>query len=74
VGSGITEACLGCFDLLRAVGCGLWLCGALAYRVSSIGVTEIESIVEPNRVADDVRWESVTLVCIHGPILSVVGF
>jgi hypothetical protein len=33
-------------------------------------MTEIESIVEPDCVADDVWRESMTLVCIHPPILS----
>jgi hypothetical protein len=34
-------------------------------------VAEIETIVQPDCVADDVRWESMALVCIHEPILSI---
>ena len=33
-------------------------------------MTEIESEVEPDRVADDIGRESVTFVCIHSPIFQ----
>jgi hypothetical protein len=33
-------------------------------------VTEIESIVEPDCVTDDVWWKSVSFICIHPLILS----
>jgi hypothetical protein len=42
-------------------------------KILNIAVTEIESVVEPNGVADDVRRESVTLVGIHPPILAILG-
>ena len=35
--------------------------------------TKIESVVEPNGVTDDIEWESVSFVYIHGPILSVTA-
>jgi len=34
-------------------------------------VAEIESIVEPDSVTDNVRWEPVTLVSFHPPILAI---
>ncbi|MFT6368069.1 MAG: hypothetical protein ACJAUG_002585 [Halioglobus sp.] len=34
-------------------------------------MTEVETIIEPDGVADNVRRESVALVCIHGPILAI---
>ena len=34
-------------------------------------VTEVESVVEPDGVADDVRWESVSFIGIHHLILSI---
>jgi hypothetical protein len=43
-------------------------------QVFDISVTEIESVVSPDRIADDVRRESVPLVCIHLPILAVTDF
>jgi hypothetical protein len=46
---------------------------SLGEEVFNISVTEIESIVEPNCVADDVRRESMTLVYIHPPILSILA-
>jgi hypothetical protein len=36
----------------------------------SVTMTEVEAAVQPNCIADDVRRESVKLVCIHPPILS----
>ena len=40
-------------------------------QIFDISVAEIESIVQPNYVADDVWWESVAFVCIHPPILPI---
>ena len=34
-------------------------------------VAEIEAIVEPDGVADDIWWESMAFVSIHSPILSI---
>ena len=40
-------------------------------QIFDVAVTQIESVVEPNCVTDDVRWESVALVGIHAPILTI---
>ena len=42
-------------------------------QIFNIAMAEVETIVEPDSVADDVRWESVALVSIHAPILSISG-
>jgi hypothetical protein len=34
-------------------------------------VAEIEPEVQPDGIGDDVGWESVTLIGIHGPILPI---
>jgi hypothetical protein len=36
-------------------------------------VAEIEAIVEPDGVRNDVRWESVTFICIHCLILAITA-
>jgi hypothetical protein len=43
----------------------------LSVLIFNISMAKIESIVQPNCVADDSRWESVAFLCIHGPILPV---
>jgi hypothetical protein len=40
-------------------------------EIFDIAVAEIESVVEPDGVTDDVRRESVAFVCIHQPILPI---
>jgi len=44
---------------------------SLSQKVFNITVTEIEAIVEQDSVTDDVGWESVALISIHGAILSI---
>jgi hypothetical protein len=45
---------------------------SFSQEVFNVTVAEIESVVEPNGgVTDNMGRESVTLVCIHGPILSI---
>ena len=44
---------------------------SLCEQIFNISVTEIESVVEPDGVTDDVWRKSVALVCIHPPILSI---
>ena len=39
-------------------------------EIFDITVAEIETIIEPDRVTDDIWRESVPFVCIHRPILS----
>ena len=34
-------------------------------------VAEIEAVIQPNGVTDDIRWKPVTLVCINRPILAI---
>ena len=36
-------------------------------------MAEIEAIVEPDSVGNDIRREPVTLICIHTPILSATA-
>ena len=36
-----------------------------------ITVTEIDSMVQPDRVTDDIGWESMALVSTHGPIPAI---
>ncbi len=43
----------------------------LGEEVFDIPMAQIESVVEPDCAADDVGWESVALICIYGPILSI---
>ncbi len=43
---------------------------AFSQQIFDISVTEIESIVEPHGVADDVRRKSVSFISIHGAILT----
>ena len=43
----------------------------LCQKVFNISVTEIESIVEPDGIADDIWGKSVALIGIHGPIVSI---
>ena len=47
--------------------------GDAAFReeVLDIAVTEVESIVEPDGVGNDVPWKSVSLVDTHEPILPI---
>ena len=45
----------------------------LGQEVFDIPVTEIETEVEPDRVADDIWRESVAFVGIHAPILSIAA-
>jgi hypothetical protein len=40
-------------------------------EVFDISMAEVEAIIEPDGVGNDVRWESVALVCVHPSILSI---
>ena len=47
---------------------GLAACGSnasLSQDIFNIAVTEIESVVEPDGVADDIGWKSVAFICVH---------
>ncbi len=38
---------------------------SLGQEIFNITMAEVETIIEPDGITDDVGWESVTLVCIH---------
>ena len=38
-------------------------------QVFYISMSEIEAIVKPNGITNDVGWESVAFICVHEPIL-----
>ena len=46
---------------------------AFSEQIFNSTVTQIESVVEPDGVGNDVRRESVAFVYVHGPILSIWG-
>ena len=58
--------------LLSAVNCLFAADGnaSLGQKVFDISVAQIESIVEPDCIADDVRWKSVAFVGIHHQIIE----
>jgi hypothetical protein len=39
--------------------------------IFDIAVTQVEPVVQPDCVGNDIGWESVALVCIHGKILAI---
>ena len=43
----------------------------LCQYVLDVSVTQIEAVVQPDCVRDDVWRESVAFICIHSPILSI---
>ena len=45
----------------------------LSEQIFYIAMAQVEAIVQPNGVTDDIGGESVTLICIHGPILPIPG-
>ena len=44
---------------------------AFSEEIFDIPMAEVESVVEPNSVGDDIRRESMAFVCIHEPIVSI---
>jgi hypothetical protein len=40
-------------------------------QIFNVPMTEIEPIVEPDGVGDDIWGESVACICIHPPILAI---
>ena len=46
---------------------------SLSQEFVDITVAEIESVVGPDSVADEIWWESIALVSIHAPILLNPG-
>ena len=43
---------------------------SFSQKIFEIAVTQIEPVVEPDGVADDIGWESVSFISAHSPILS----
>ena len=43
----------------------------LGKEIFNVSMAEVESVVQPGRIADDIGWEPVTLVGIHRPILPI---
>lgn len=46
---------------------------SLRQEIFNISVAQVESEVKPDSIADDIRWESVTFVSIHPPILAILA-
>ena len=44
---------------------------AFSEKIFDISAAQIEAIIEPDRVTDDIRWKSVAFISIHPPILAV---
>jgi hypothetical protein len=44
---------------------------SLGQEVYNVAVTKVETVVQPDCVADDIGWKSVTLVSIHEQILHM---
>ena len=42
---------------------------SFSQEIFNIAMAEIESVVEPDCVGNNVGWESVAFVSVHGPIL-----
>jgi hypothetical protein len=55
--------------VIEQVQISMALMTASGQKVFDILVAEIESIVEPNYLGNDIWWEAVTLVSIHRPII-----
>lgn len=47
---------------------------SLSQQIFDVSVAQAESVVEPDRVADDIRREPVALVCSHRTILVKCDF
>ena len=47
--------------------------GPFSQEIFNVWVAEIESEVEPDGIGNNVRWESVSLGCIHRLIIPISG-
>jgi hypothetical protein len=43
---------------------------SFSQQILDVSMTEVEPEIEPDSIANNVRRESVALICIHWPILS----
>ena len=46
---------------------------AFSQKIFDIPAAQVEAIVEPDSIGNDIRRESVAFVGIHRPILSILG-
>ena len=46
---------------------------SLSEQVFNISMAQIESVVEPDGVRNDIWRESVTFICVHWPILPILA-
>jgi hypothetical protein len=44
---------------------------SLGKEIFDIAVAQIETIVEPDGAGNDIEWESMALICVHGPRLPI---
>ena len=43
----------------------------LSEKIFDISMTQVEAIVEPDSIGNDIWWEAVPFICVHGPILPI---
>jgi hypothetical protein len=46
---------------------------SFSQRIFDVSMTTVEPEIEPDSIADDIRRESMALICIHRPILAVTA-
>jgi hypothetical protein len=58
-------------ELLRRVANGFAADSDTSHseKILDISVAEVESVVQPDCVTDDIWWEPVSFICIHWQIL-----
>ena len=59
------------FDAPKADGLSADGDASFGEEVFDIPMAEVEAIVEPDGIGNDVGWESVSFISIHSPILPV---
>ena len=60
-------------DTPEAEGLPGYSYAAFGQEILDIPVTQVETIVEPDGITDDVEWKPVTFVCIHRLMLPVMA-
>jgi hypothetical protein len=61
------------FDAPKADGLSADGDASFSKEIFNISVAEIEPVVEPDGVGDNIWRKSVAFIYVHGPILSVTG-
>ena len=46
---------------------------SLSQEVFYVTVAQVEAVVEPYRIGNDISWESVAFIGVHPPILAIWG-